>query len=206
MPKLFPVVESLPHDYSSFDLWPFRGYDGEWIPLHREVPSDDVGAVVLSLLGHSTSGELARPDLVTAFDELVRLERTFLPGGLQLEADGIAVTPGCCADLTDWPDWYGLPDGEAPDLGHGPGSVFEFDGEIIRFWPDADDEDWGSPEGRRLEVRRQDIPGLLQSVDQDLAGFIDALRAWVRNLEPSRADPVVAAVSGYLRVGKCPST
>lgn len=206
MSRLSPVVESLPQGYSSFDLWPFRGYDGEWIPLHHEMPSDDVGAVVLSLLGHSTSGELTRPDLGTTFDELVRLERTFLPGGLQLEAEGIVVRPGCCADLTDWPDWFGLPDGKAPDLGHGPGSVFEFDGEIIRFWPDADDEDWGSLDGRRLEIRCQDLPGLLQSVHRDLAGFLDALRAWVRNLEPSRADQVVAAVSGYLHVGKYPST
>ncbi|UMO99465.1 hypothetical protein [Amycolatopsis sp. EV170708-02-1] len=205
MPRLFPVVESLPPAYSSFELWPFRGHDGEWIPLHREMPPADVGAVVLSLLGHSTSGELTRPDVRAAFDELVRLELAFLPGGLQLEADGIAVAPGCCADLTDWPDWHGLPDGKEPLLGHGPGTVFEFDGEIIRFWPDADDEDWGSPSGRRLEIRRQDLPGLLQGVDRDLAGFLDALRAWARNLEPSLADQVVTAVSGYLRVGECPS-
>ncbi|MER6669927.1 hypothetical protein ABT256_35585 [Amycolatopsis japonica] len=205
MSRLFPVVESLPPGYSSFDLWPFRGHDGGWIPLRREMSSDDVGAVVLSLLGHSTSGELARPDLGTAFDELTRLETLFLPGGLLLEADGIAVTPGCCCDLTDWPDWHGIPDGNVPDLGHGPGTVFEFDGDIIRFWPDVDDEDWEFPEGRRLEIRRQDLPGLLQGVNQDLAGFLEALREWMRNLEPSHADQVVAAVSGYLSVGKYPS-
>lgn len=195
------MVESLPRGYSSFELWPFGGHDGEWIPLHREMPSDDVGAVVLSLLGHSTSGELTQPDLGTAFDELIRLERTFLPGGLQLEAEGIAVTPGCCADLTDWPDWHGLQDGDGPYLGHGPGTMFEVDGEIIRFWPDVDDEDWEFPAGRRLEIRRQDLPTLLQGVNRDLVGFVDALRAWVRNLEPSHADRVVAAVSGYLRIG-----
>lgn len=205
MSRLFPVVESLPPSYSSFELWPFRGHDGEWIPLHREMPSDDVGAVMLSLLGNSMSDELTQPDIETALDELVRLETPFLSGGLLLEADGIIVAPGCCCDLTDWPDWHELPDGNGPDLGHGPGTMFEFDGEIIRFWPDVDDEDWEFPAGRRLEIRRQDLPGLLQSVNQDLVGFIEALRAWVRNLEPSRADRVVAAVRGYLRVGECPS-
>ncbi|RSM76904.1 hypothetical protein DL991_22655 [Amycolatopsis sp. WAC 01375] len=205
MPRLFPVVEPLPPGYSSFALWPFRGHDGEWIPLHREMPSEDVGAVVLSLLGHSTSGELAQPDLGTAFDELVRLETPFLAGGLLLEADGVSLTPACCCDLTDWPDWHGLTQGNGPDLGHGPGTVFEFDGEIIRFWPDVDDEDWESPEGRRLEIRRQDLPGLLQGVLRDLVGFLDALRAWMRNVEPTYADHVVAAVRGYLRVGDGPS-
>lgn len=205
MPKLFPVVESLPPSYSSFALWPFRGHDGEWIPLHREMPSDDVGAVVLSLLGNSASGELTQPDVGTAFDELVRLETPFLSGGLLLEVGDIAVTPGCCCDLTDWPDWHGLPDGNGPDLGHGPGTMFEFDGEIIRFWPDVDDEDCESPAGRRLEIRRQDLSGLLHGVHRDLAGFLDALRAWVRNLQPPRADQVVAAVGGYLRVGEGPT-
>ncbi|MET9227660.1 hypothetical protein [Lentzea sp. NPDC003310] len=106
---------------------------------------------------------------------LLEQECLIMAGGLRVRdtATGVQVEPGCCAGLEDWRQWLWLADGERPWLGHSPEPGLEFRDGAALLWQDS-----GRVDGPACEIPIADVPGHLESVRRDLAGFLDLVRRW----------------------------
>ena len=133
------------------------------------------GSDVVALSGRMTRDEfdaVVGPELV---DELLGDEVVVLAGGVRVAdtTTGLRIEPGCCFGLENWRDWAGLLDGEVPWLGHSPEPGVERAEGVLRLWRDGERRDEPA-----CELPLADLPGHLESVRQDLVGFLTLLRAW----------------------------
>ncbi|MEU7226057.1 hypothetical protein [Streptomyces chrestomyceticus] len=139
----------------------------------HEAPAPAAGAeAVARRLAH-----LLSVDLVTA------------PGGIRLKdtTTGTVIAPGCCFGLENWHDWYDLLDGDEPWLGHGTVAHVEHDGPLVRVWPDTE-----ASASRPVELPLAELPALLQTVHDDLKGFLALAEQWVHGYAPDLAPDVIA--------------
>lgn len=148
---------------------------------------------LLALTGHLSRREVATAlavlsdcdddpgDGVERIRRLLTAEYVTSPGGLRLRdtTTGVTAAPGCCAGLENWRDWWGLANGEDPWLGHDPTPAVEHTGDVVRLWPDGD-----RPHGPRIDVPRGLLPDLLDSVRDDLVGFLTAVDRWAASPGP----------------------
>jgi hypothetical protein len=127
-------------------------------------------------------------------DVLLRAEDRSVFGAVRLTdlGTGARVDPGCCVCLEDWRSWIGVDRGAYPDLGHN-GPWADVDDEGLTIWP-AGGEDYRSDfvrEGLPVRVRREQVPELLRSVQNDLIGLLGCLERWAHEHCPQRADALV---------------
>ncbi|MFC6566833.1 hypothetical protein [Actinoplanes utahensis] len=196
------------------DLWsiecPFWPV-GESRPIVRRPTAEQVGTAIWALIGrsvtsidlHVTAGSPA--DAIEAYLILHRDgdDDDHAPGGLRLTRGGVVIEPGCCAGLDEWRDWLRVPGGAIIDLGHDPDVLIEHRGPVVRVWQDRDrllPGDEPGPGEPYADVPRTALPGLLHGVQQDLIGFLDAVRPWARRIAPDLAGPLAEAVDRRLRI------
>nr|WP_221381883.1 hypothetical protein [Actinoplanes polyasparticus] len=82
-------------------------------------------------------------------------------------------------------------------------SRFPDRGAVVRVWKDAGQLPSGptfDPDEPHIDIPRDTLPNLLGAVQQDLAGFLTALRPWARGISAGRADPFAAAVDRRLQI------
>jgi hypothetical protein len=138
-------------------------------------------------------------------DALIRAEEWSVFGGLRLTdlGTGARVDPGCCLLLADWRSWVGVDRGAYPDLGH-DGPWADFDDEALTIWP-AGGEDYRDSfvrEGLPVRVRRDQVPELLRSTQNDLVGLLRCLKRWALENCPQQADALVALADQVFAVGR----
>ncbi|MER5384620.1 hypothetical protein ABT040_30890 [Streptomyces sp. NPDC002688] len=175
------------YEARDFTLWPTAAPPADGLlPLSGRLSPAETGTA-MAVLATYNKGERRRgardpEDGGELIRRLKATERVVAPGGLRLTdtATGVTAAPGCCVGTEDWRDWLGLATGEEPWLGHDPTPVVEHAGAIVRLWPD---EDRGT--GRSIDIPRAQLPVLLGSVQEDLAGFLACVGRWAATHVPS---------------------
>jgi hypothetical protein len=203
VPLLEPVLEV--GDLGGFTLWPVADV-GLWLALSDALTAPEMGAAMARIAAYNhLDDRIAWPggdDPLTALRPVVAADpepgSLVAPGGLRLTdpATGARSDPGCCSGLEDWREWYGIPAGVSPHLGHDPDPWVEHrtDG-TIRVW--ADEE-----HSSHVDVRVDDVTGLVDGAQADLAGFLRRLRTWAEAIVPAGADALVRNLDHHLQVSR----
>ncbi|GIE28677.1 hypothetical protein Ait01nite_017220 [Actinoplanes italicus] len=203
MITLTPVLEWWAADCP---FWPIEQTDF-YLTVPRKPTSLQVGTLAWALIGRSVTAD----DLsLTATDAAQAIERyltgdddDYAPGGLRVAADDVVIEPGCCIGLDEWREWLRVIGGVAIDLGHDPDPKIEHRGPVVRVWKDVGqarsgpDLDPGNP---HIDIPRHTLPDLLGAVQQDLDGFLTALRPWAQAIRADLADPLAAALDRRLQI------
>ncbi|MFD7630767.1 hypothetical protein ACFV7Q_32895 [Streptomyces sp. NPDC059851] len=179
---------------ADFALWPVADAPADrLLALSGQLSPREVGTAMAILTdydeGHDDSGAHAAAHSAERVRRLLTVERVVAPGGLRIRdtATGVTAPPGCCFGIENWRDWLDLMNGEMPWLGHSPAPRVEHVGEGVRLWPDAD-----RPEGLPIDIPRAQLPALLGSVQNELAGFLTSVEQWAAQYVPALAPAVVA--------------
>lgn len=202
--RLEPVITQVAPGVEAFDLWPVAPYGGWWLHVNGAMTPDQLGAVVRALVFYNADTETGRRLPATPAEALRMLTAEnplYAPGGLRLvaPASGLRADPGCCHDLFEWRGWAGALTGAPVYLGHGPGPVMrQLDG-VIRVWVEVAD-DLGEPYGPYIDIPRAELPGMLRRAQEDLLGFLGALRGWAEGVAPELTDRFVTAVDTGLEI------
>ncbi|MFE7856164.1 hypothetical protein [Streptomyces sp. NPDC057403] len=197
-------------DTADFSLWPvaelppyqFMALSGTMSPLH-------VGSALARLVDCNTlPGDDDRPlvDAHEAIGRLLETDKVIAPGGLRLydTRTNVTVRPGCCCGLEDWREWLDVADGENPWLGHDPSPRLEQVDEAVHLWPDTVGPQETTPE-QPIVIVVGDLPGILQTVQEDLRGFLSLTEEWATRHAPTLAEDLAArldedmAISAPLR-------
>ncbi|GLY07814.1 hypothetical protein [Actinoplanes sp. NBRC 101535] len=203
MITLTPVVERW---FADCPFWPAE-QTGFTVAVPRTPTSQQVGAVVWALIGRAVTADdvsITAANAAEAIDGyLACADEDYAPGGLRVRDGDVVIDPGCCVGLDEWRDWLRVIDGAVIDLGHDPDPLIEHRGPVIRVWKDCGQRSFGQvpgPDEPHVDVPRHVLPNLLGAVQQDLAGFLTALRPWVQGIRADLADPLVAAVDRRLQI------
>jgi hypothetical protein len=177
------------------------------VTVARLPTPDQVGAVVWALVGRSITADdlsLTVADTAEAIEAYLSCDdEDYAPGGLRVAAGDVVIDPGCCVGLDQWRDWLDVVDGKVIDLGHDPDVLLEHRGPVIRLWQDKHQllpGELPGPSDPYIDIRRDDLPLLLQGVRQDLVGFLAALHRWAHHIVPDSADLLTVAVDRRLRI------
>ncbi|MFG3558598.1 hypothetical protein ACGGAQ_29905 [Micromonospora sp. NPDC047557] len=160
--------------------WPVAAMaPGSWLVLNASCADDQVGLVVAALASRiEVQPPGGRDDVL---DALLAEDFLIAAGGLQVRdrTNGTVVTPGCCAGLEDWRDWAQVLIGDSPWLGHDPGPEVEFISEDLRVWQDGGPNRYrGRWADVHVDLPHRALPRLLNGVQRDLVGFLNALTGW----------------------------
>jgi hypothetical protein len=203
MITLTPVLERWSADCP---FWPAEEPDF-YSAVPRWPTSQQVGTVMWTLIGRSVTADdlsIIATDAADAIEKyLTGDDGDFAPGGLQVGNGDVVIDPGCCIGLDEWRDWLRVIGGEVIDLGHDPDPLIEHQGSVVRVWKSGGQLPSGpvlDPREPHIDISRYALPKLLGAVQQDLAGFLNALHPWVRGIRSDLADPLAAAVDRRLQV------
>jgi hypothetical protein len=194
---LTPVLERVAASLVPTYPWQVTDQDTGWLRVHTAMSPHEVGMAMYSLAFH-TCGDDVPTTVAAALAVVTGPDDLYVPGGLLLHdpSTGVTVEPGCCCGLFEWRDWLGVLDGQAVWFGHDPTpGVEHLDGGGVRVWVDAEYRERG-----HVDLDRDQLAGLLVSAQQDLVGFLSAVRAWVQDLVPERVAQLVGAVDAGLSV------
>ncbi|QQM38810.1 hypothetical protein [Streptomyces liliifuscus] len=198
------IVDAVLETYvaADFALWPLADSPPDrLLALSGELSSRELGTAMAVLTTYNKGQRQRRPrapkDSLEQVGRLLATECIIAPGGLRIRdtATGVTVVPGCCSGLENWRDWLDLMSGGEPWLGHDPTPGIEHAGAVARLWPDGD-----RPEGLPIDLPLAQLPGLLDSVQDRLVGFLGAVEAWAASHAPSIAAAVVARLDEALAV------
>ncbi|MEU9117203.1 hypothetical protein AB0D04_36985 [Streptomyces sp. NPDC048483] len=197
------VLETV--DTADFSFWPVADLPPyRLLTLSRRMSLPEVGSALATLADYNsrTSGD-DRPvtDAGEQIRRLLEAEKVIAPGGLLIHHTGIDVTvsPGCCCGLEDWREWLDVLTGETPWLGHDPSPRIEHADTVIRLWPDGGDAAQ-APSARPLEIPVGDLAGILQSVRDDMQGFLSLTEQWAAGHVPSLAMDLVTRLDEDLAI------
>lgn len=160
--------------------WPVEAMaPGSWLVLNAGCTDERVGLFVAALADQiEVPSPGGRYEVVNA---LLVEELLIAAGGLQVRDSitGTVVTPGCCAGLEDWRDWAQVLIGDSPWLGHDPGPEVEVVNDDLRVWQDGGPNRFrGRWAGVHVDLPHRVLPRLLNGVQRDLIGFLNALTGW----------------------------
>lgn len=191
--------------YVGCPFWPVDSPDFLLVVPRRPTPLQ-VGTLVWALIGRSLTTDDLTVTATDAADALavhLNLDEDYAPGGLRVTAGGTVIDPGCCLGLDEWRDWLRLLDGVGIGLGHSPDSGVDHRGSVLRLWEGDDLQPPGQNPGaddRYIDIPADALPSLLSAVQQDLAGFLAALRPWAQAIAPDLADRLTTAVDRRLQI------
>jgi hypothetical protein len=194
---LTPVLERSPLDCP---FWPVERTD--FVFAIPRVPTlSQVGTVVWMLIANSVD---AASSAAGAIEDYLNCEEdAFAQGGLRLSGGDVVIDPGCCTGIGEWRDWLRILDGQVIDLGHDPWPLVEHRGPLVRVWADEDPFSPAGPrppDGPHIDLPRDALPGLLRGVQEDLAGFLSAVRPWASDIRADLAEPLALALDQCLQI------
>ncbi|WP_328374676.1 hypothetical protein OHB13_00400 [Streptomyces sp. NBC_00440] len=192
-------------DTVDFSFWPvvdlppyqFMALSGSMSPL-------EVGTALAMLAGYNwlANGD-DRPltDAGEAIRHLLETDKVIAPGGLRIHDTRTTVTvrPGCCCGLEDWREWLDVANGETLWLGHNPSPRLEHADKVVRLWPDGADAQ-ENPSGLPIEIMMGDLPGILQTVQEGLQGFLYLTKQWATCHVPTLAEDLAARLDEDLAI------
>ncbi|MBN6055675.1 hypothetical protein JYK22_27335, partial [Nonomuraea sp. RK-328] len=200
---MVPVLERSPAHCPFWAVEP-----GELLIVVPRLPTPEkVGAVVWALIERSVTDDDLSTAVANAAEaietHLTSSDEDYAPGGLRVTAGDVVIDPGCCVGLDEWRYWLDALDGRPVYLGHDPDVWLEDRGAVLRLRRDEDQflpGELADQPGQYIDIPRDALPGLLEGVRQDLAGFLVALHQWAHDLVPEMADHLVLTVDRRLRV------
>ncbi|MEW1925757.1 hypothetical protein [Streptomyces sp. NPDC088360] len=186
-----------------FTLWPVADFPPDGLlSLSGPLTPRQVGTAMAVLTdynkGQRKRGQRCAEDPAEQMRALVAAETVAAPGGLRVRdtATGVTASPGCCFGLENWRDWLDLTKGEEPWLGHDPTPRTEHVGTSIRLWPDENRRT-----GPHIDIPRAELPELLESVRDNLVGFLGSVDRWTAALVPPLPPALTTALMAKLDAG-----
>jgi hypothetical protein len=198
------IMDAVLETYEATDvvLWPVADPAAvHLLALSGRMAPTESGTAMAVLTSYNDGGheerEGSEDSAAGRVGHLMTAERVIAPGGLRIRdtATGVTVSPGCCSGLEDWRDWLGLVNGEEPWLGHDPTPHIEHLGASVRLWPDED-----HPRENFIDLPLAQLPELLDSVRDQLVGFLAAVEGWAAQHAPALAARLVAKLDEDLAI------
>ncbi|MFI9237245.1 hypothetical protein [Streptomyces sp. NPDC053079] len=204
------VLETI--DVADFALWPVAALPPYgFLALSGRMSMPEVGTAMAILTDYNSGDsdddhglEDDRPasDPAERVRRLITTDHPIARGGVRLRdtGTGVTVNPGCCCGLEDWHEWFGIPNGDLPWLGHDPSPRIEPAGQAghaIRLWPDGGDAD-EAPSTDPIELALADLPGMLGTVRDELRGFLSLVEQWAGRYVPSLGGELTARIEAAL--------
>lgn len=181
-----PVIETA--DAREFTAWPTATRDGlGWLALSGDLAPFDIGTVmaVIAVYNHDRitppgKEDDRRPGPAELIERIVQADSLIAPGGIRVRDidSNLAVAPGCCCGLEDWPEWDQVTQGQSPWLGHDPAPWAEHQGAIVRVWPDGGDAAVPPAGALPIEIPVDDLPRLIADAHKQFRDFLDLLGPW----------------------------
>ncbi|GLY30852.1 hypothetical protein Kisp02_42170 [Kineosporia sp. NBRC 101731] len=176
-----------------------------FVPVSARPTPGQVGAAMWALIGRTATADDLSIIPATATEAietyLTSDDGDFAPGGLQITAPDVVIDPGCCFGLDEWRTWLEVLHGDNIYLGHDPDVSLEHRGSTVRLWKTKDEIRPGeAPGDHHTDIPRDALARLLRDVQQDLIGFLTALRPWAQAIVPHLAEPLTLAVDQRLRI------
>jgi hypothetical protein len=157
-----------------------------WLRLWGGNSNEEVGRFVYELAKYN-SLELER-STTEILQSIVESEYLVLAGGLLIQNGEVEIIPGCCGGIEDWREWYGIPDGHFPWLGHEPGAWVEKFKDVVRIWGDTEST-------FHLDIPMQQIDLQLESVRQDMQQFLKCCADWIASSEERQVDGLLEKIA-----------
>lgn len=167
--EFWPVAEAYITGPAAWPLWKDPGWSN--VRLDHSTPFDQVGNVVLKLLGDQPAANLS---VAAAVDRIISSANPTLSGGIEVTSPlGCAVQPGCCSGIEDRHGWYAfLETEESPWMGHDPSPWLERCAGGVRIWSDREGD------ACSIELPLEHFVRGLDSVERRLLGFGRRLAEW----------------------------
>ncbi|TXS74329.1 hypothetical protein EAO69_14365 [Streptomyces sp. me109] len=192
-------------DTVGFSLWPVADLPPyQFMTLSGSMSPLEVGSAMAMLAGYNSwTSDDDRPvrDAGEAIRRMLSTDKVVAPGGLRLHdtRTNVTVPPGCCCGLEDWREWLDVANGGTPWLGHGPSPRLEHDDRVVRLWPDGADAQ-ETPSGQSIEIVVDDLPGILQTVYEELQGFLSVTKEWAHRQVPALTEDLAARLDEGLAI------
>lgn len=197
--RLEAVLEVL--NPNGFVLWPTATLQKfDYQRLHGSMSLLEVGTAMHSFVTYNNvdvDAEEAPPeDPLGAFlFGVLHVDTALAAGGLRLidtDSDAVVV-PGCCNDLEDWRDWFGVLDGETAWGGHDPSPAAVLEGDVVRVTADVEADD-----SAVILVPAELLRPMLEGVETDLRGFLVLAKSWAERHVPEHAPRLLSALASAL--------
>ncbi len=178
-----PVLEPLPN-WPVAEIPPFS-----WLRLWKGSSDEEVGLFMYVLCTYGNHEEVdGNPTVTEILQEVVERECLILPGGLLVQQDHSIIHPGCCSGLEDWRDWYGVPEGQFPWLGHDPWPWVEIVDGVVRVWANQD-----SLVHVNMDIEQFMLE--LESVSQDLQHFLKRCADWIARSDERQVNGLLEKIA-----------
>ncbi|MFF3686565.1 hypothetical protein [Streptomyces sp. NPDC002187] len=189
-------------DVAEFTLWPVADLPAyRFLALSGRLSPKEIGTAMASLAVYSSEDSDRATDSVGLVRQLIEAECVTGLGGVRLRdtETGVVVAPGCCCGLEDWRDWLDIMDGGEPWLGDWPAPRVEHSGPVVQLWP-ADGRSGLCTAPQAIEIPLVTLPDVLQTVRNDLSGFLVVVRQWADRYAPALARDLIAKLDEGLAI------
>ncbi|NUW36158.1 hypothetical protein HTZ77_32800 [Nonomuraea sp. SMC257] len=180
-----------------FTAWPVAEPAGDGIlALSGRMSPAEVGTAMAVIFGYGDIPTTPTGELHQLLDRhLADAETLLAPGGLRVRdtATGARILPGCCCGLENWREWRDVPHEKGIWLGHDPHTEVEHVAGAVRLRQGAGPPSLPSSQ-HEVEIRLDDLPDLLTTVQRRLQGFLGLVRPWASEISPRAADRLVAVL------------
>ncbi|WP_420895854.1 hypothetical protein [[Actinomadura] parvosata] len=187
---------------AGFDAWPVAAQADGFLALSGRLSPAEVGSAMAVIFGYGGIPTAPISELHHLLDRhLADAGRLIAPGGLRVRdtTTGAEILPGCCCGLEDWREWRDVLHRRGIWLGHDPGTVLAFTGGTVRLRQELAG---GSLPARvsEVEIRLEELPALLATVQLRLQGFLCLVHAWAGEIAPRAADRLVTVLDENFRI------
>ncbi|WP_230466491.1 hypothetical protein [[Actinomadura] parvosata] len=187
---------------AGFDAWPVAAEADGFLALSGRLSLAEVGSAMAVIFGYGGIPTAPISELRHLLDRhLADAGRLIAPGGLRVRdaTAGAEILPGCCCGLEDWRQWRDVLHRQSLWLGHDPDTYLTFTGGAVRL---TQEPDGGSTPARvsEVEIRLDELPALLTTVQMELQGFLRLVHAWAGEIAPRAADRLVTVLDENFRI------
>ncbi|AQZ70384.1 hypothetical protein BKM31_14105 [[Actinomadura] parvosata subsp. kistnae] len=182
--------------------WPIAAQANGFLALSGRLSPAEVGSAMAVIFGYGGIPTAPISELHHLLDRhLADAGRLIAPGGLRVRdtATGAEILPGCCCGLENWRQWRDVLRRQSLWLGHDPDTYLTFTGEAVRL---TQEPDAGSTPARvsDVEIRLDELPALLTTVQLQLQGFLRLVHTWAGEIAPRAADRLVTVLDENFRI------
>jgi hypothetical protein len=178
--------------------------EASFIRLSADTTPAQTASFVAGLCAYNHLTAQSVQDAITV---LLSAETLVMPGGVAvIVAEQKPLYPSCCCGLESWREWLdAMTTGGSPWLGHDPAPWLEISGGLVTIWPDGGLSGGAKGEQPFCKLPVAECALQLQRVEGDISKFLNVLRGWVTEHDPSRAEALVAHLDQRLSLTRSAS-